>query len=119
MIVLQLLFTFIAFASGVLLAIFTYRRSKALFIGKESSFLKAAGNSILSGISVAFIFIGIAFVIGIADSNYSWETKEVITVLVLGLILGVIATLGSFWQFFLVGKFRKRLYGKLKNHTKD
>lgn len=119
MMILQWIFLIIVLGCGIALMILTHRRSKIMFFGKETSLLKAIGMSALSGLSVSLLFMGISLLIGILNSNYRWTSSGIITIVTLGLILGVIATVGSLWQSYIIGKFRKYLYQKLNRDKKD
>ncbi len=105
--------------SGIITTIWLSRFSRKVFLGQESSPHKKLGISILSGVSVGLIFVSVALIAGVLDTNYEWTEAGITGVGLLALAIAIIATIGSLWQFFVIGRFRTHLYRKLQEKNKD
>jgi hypothetical protein len=99
----------IAFAMGITLAIVSYRTSMSIISGNKQGLGNAIRNSVLSGVSVSLIFVGVASIISIRDPGYAWQASGIAAIILLALVAGIIATIGSLWQFYLAGKLRGHL----------
>jgi hypothetical protein len=117
--IFQIVFFVVTLGSGIITAIWMSRLSRKVFLGQESSLYKRLGISLLSGISVCLLFVSVALIAGILDTNYQWTKAGITGVGLLALAIVIIATIGSFWQFFIVGRFRSHLFRKLHDKNKD
>ena len=98
---------------GIVLLVVATLLSRRIWGGAETSRSSRVMNSILLGVSAGLIFASIALVIGVLDTNYTWTFQRLMAVGVISLFPGVLTAMGSYWQFFVTGKFRDYLYRKL------
>ena len=105
--------------SSIVLILWTTRFNNKISFGQESSWAKYITGSALYGLSAFLIFVGITLVMGLIDKDYVWSTHEIIGAVIFGLFCGIVAMIGSLWQFLIVGKFRELLYKNLKSKNKN
>jgi hypothetical protein len=65
--------------------------------------------------SASLIFASVTFVIGVLDTDYTWTFQRLMAMGVISIFPGVLAAMGSYWQFFVTDKFRDYLYRKLRD----
>ena len=116
---LQIFLLILAIPIEIAIFIWGYRLSKQVFWGQISSVRKQLGISILSGIPVGLLLIIVALILGLIDENYEWTITGITGVVFIAFILFILATIGSIWRFFIAGKFRTRLFKKLRNTDKN
>jgi hypothetical protein len=100
------------------LFIWESRLSNKVFLGQITSVHKQLRISILSGITVGLLFIIIAMIAGISDVNSDWTITGIAGVAIIASVLFVLGTIGTIWRFFIAGKFRARLFSKVKSMGK-
>lgn len=103
---------------GVLLMLRTIQFNRKILNGQETSLRKYLAGSALSGLWVLLISVGGILTLGSVYDGYVWTLQETITIVLLGVIGGILAMIGSLWQFFVVGKFRDILYQSLHRKAK-
>ena len=113
--ILQMALLMITSVSEIAIFILGFRLSKKVFNGQITSINRQLVISILSGIPVGLLFIILALIAGIVDTNFKWTISAIIGVVGIGSILFVLGTIGAIWRFFIAGKFRSNLITKIKN----
>jgi steroid 5-alpha reductase family enzyme len=103
---------------GVVLMIWTTRFNRKLLNGQETSLKKYFIGATLFGLWVFLISVGVILGIGTVSGDGGWTTYETIEIVILGIIGGIVAIMGSLWQFFIVTKFREILYRALSRKNK-
>ena len=104
--------------SGVFLMLWTTRFNRNILNGQETSLRKYLIGSVLYGLWVFLISVGGILAAGLVYEGYSWTSRETIWIAILGVIGGILAMIGSLWQFFIVTKFRDILYQSLRRKNK-
>ncbi len=105
----------VVFALGAFLGVQSFIRSKKIFSGSEKGSFKVLADSALAGLSVSLLFFGgVNFVATVTDNSYQSQTDDLFISFALFLIPGFIVFVGSLWQYFQVGIFRKALLEFLK-----
>ncbi len=103
------LFGLLVLAAGIGLITRSWRGTQDDFLGNRQPWRERTVRSALSGFGA---FLAGAGVIVAASSWFwgaAWSSKGVAAILVLGLVIVVVTTLGSLWQYFLVDRFRDGL----------
>jgi len=103
---------------GVFLMFWTLRFNRNLFNGQATQLWKYVLGSALYGLWVFLVSVGGILVAGSIYESYGWTTHETIGIAVLGLIAGVLATIGALWQFFIATKLRDNIYQLLVRKDK-
>jgi hypothetical protein len=104
--------------SGIFLMLWTTRFNRNILNGQETSLRKYFVRSALYGLWVFLISVGGILAAGSVYEGYNWTTRETIGIALLGVIGGILAMIGSLWQFFIVTKFRDSLYQRLSRKNK-
>src|SRR5271157_1173456 len=113
---LKWIFAVVVLLSSLTIVAITFRSSRRLFFARESRLVKYIVSSALYGTSVCLLLLGIILTIGALDASYEWTMKELISVVVLCLITGLLATVGALWQYHVAGKLRECVYQWLKKN---
>lgn len=103
---------------GVILMIWTTRFNRNLLNGQETSLKKYFIGATLFGLWIFLISVGGILTIGSVYGDRGWTTYETIEIVILGVIGGALAVIGSLWQFFIVTQFREILYKMLSRKNK-
>jgi hypothetical protein len=106
-------------ASGVLLMLWTTRFNRNILNGQETSASKYFIGSGLYGLWVFLISVGGILTVGLVYEGHGWSSYETVEIVILGAIGGILAAIGSLWQFFIVTKFREILYQSLNRKNKQ
>lgn len=106
----NLAFPVLMLISGIFLMLWTTRLNRNILNGQETSLPKYFIGSALSGLWIFLISVGGILVLGSVYEGYAWTLLETIEIVIVGLIGGIAAMLGTLWQFFIVTKFRDILY---------
>jgi len=114
----NLFFSVLMLVSGVFLMLWTIRFNRNILKGQETSLRKYLVGSALSGLWVFLISVGGILAAGSVNEGYGLTTPETIEIAILGVIGGILAMIGSLWQFFVVSKFRDILYQSLSRKNK-
>jgi hypothetical protein len=115
---LSLVLPVLMLASGIFLMFWATRFNHNLLIGEETSLSKYFIGAILFGLWVFLISVGGILIIGFGYEDIGWTTFETIEIVILGMIGGILAILGSLWQFFIATKFREILHRALSRKNK-
>jgi hypothetical protein len=118
MIQLNWVFPILMLVSGVFLMLWTSRFNRNILNGQETSLGKYLIGSIFYGLWVFLISVGGILAAGLVYEGYEWTTDEKIGIVLLGVVGGVVAVIGSLWQAFIVTKFREKLYRSLSQKKK-
>ena len=114
------IFFLAVFLLGAYIGVNSFFRSKKIFSGREKRTSRIIADSALAGLSVTFLFFGgVNFFEAITESAYQFQAKNLVTSLALFLVPGFIVFVGSIWQYFQVGIFRKALLGRLKKRRNN
>jgi hypothetical protein len=105
--------------SGVFLMLWTTRFNRNILNGQETSLPKYFVGSALSGLWIFLISVGGILLLGSVYEGYGWTTFETIEIVIVGVIGGIVAMIGTLWQFFIVTKFREILYQMLGRKNKE
>jgi len=103
---------------GILLMIYVFRFSRELYYGRNASLSKYLISSVLFGLWVFLILVGVVMELGATDTSYKWVANEILGVILFGFVIGLIATIGALWGYFVIGKFRQLLYEWIKRKYK-
>jgi hypothetical protein len=103
---------------GLILMFWTTQFNRNLLHGQETSIKKYFIGATLFGLWIFLISVGGILVIGSVYEDSGWTTYETIEIVILGVIGGMLAIIGSLWQFFIVTKFREILYQLLGRKNK-
>ena len=87
---------------------------RVLFAREPLLRLGRLGTSIISGCLASLASVCIALIIGVLDTAYVWSSQSLLAIGAVGLVPGLIVTLGTYWQLFVAGKYKGYLYHKLE-----
>ena len=104
---------------GLCLGIYAYRDSRPIFFGLETSWKKRLSNAIYNGISSSMIFMSIILIVGLIEPKYNWSLKNILLFAAFSGFPGLIVTLGSIWQFFIVNRYRKKIIHSINRQDKE
>ena len=111
-------FPVLMLVSGVFLMVWTTRLNRNILNGQETSLRKYFVGSSLSGLWIFLISVGGVLTVGSVYEDHGWTTHETVEIAIIGVIAGILAGIGSLWQFFIVTKFRDVLHQSLSRKNK-
>lgn len=111
---------FILLFIGIYTGYVSLKKSKLIFLsGSPKGFREVFLNSIRFGISITLIMFGGTYMLSaLFEPSRQYTFKDLILVALLFTIAGVVAFLGSLWQYIIVGKFRDWMLRKIKDVNK-
>jgi hypothetical protein len=111
-------FPVLMLVSGLFLMLGTTRYNRNILNGQETSLRKYLIGSTLYGLWVFLISVGGILAVGSIYGSDGWTARETIQIVILGVIGGILAIVGSLWQIFIVSNFRDSLYKSLSRKNK-
>lgn len=92
--------------------------NRYLLKGRETSLGKYFLGAAMGGLCIFLISVGGILLVSLVYGNRGWTTYETIEIILLGIVVSILAVVGTLWQFFLVSKFREILYQVLNRKKK-
>lgn len=91
---------------GIFLFIRNFHQSRQILLGSETSRSVMIKVAIRLGLGFNLGFLSLELFFAGLDKNLKWTVETVLVMILLPLIGNLILTLGSLWQYFIVGKYR-------------
>jgi len=85
---------------------------KHLFGGAASGGASRLRTSMISGCLVGLASVCMILVIGVLDAKYVWSPQSLLAMSLVGVAVGSVAAIGTYWRLFVVGKYRDHLLHK-------
>ncbi len=99
--------------TGLLILIKAARDSGRIYHGEVNSRVARLTNAFLTGLSSSMLFLTLIMAIGLLDKDYQWSNAGLFGSLMISLVFGLIAFLGTYLGFAIVGKYRDFLGRKI------
>jgi hypothetical protein len=99
----------------VICFIYTLHHSSKIWAGEYASQRKRIIVSLLTGVSFSLLFVSLVLFGG----DFEWIKKKRFLLTVTTLLIGLVITIGAYWRFFIIGKYRNYIYRKYGQKHRD
>lgn len=117
--ILIIVFSLLLGVVGIVLFIREYRESRRILFGFETSRRIIIRTAVMNGLVLNLSFLALELLLAGLDKHHIWTVESILVMVAIPIIGNVIVTLGSLWQFYIIGKYRGFMFRKFSVKSDD
>jgi len=110
---LLIVFSFLMGVIGIVLFIKQYQDSRRIILGYHAPKHAIIKTAFMNGLAVNLSFLSLGLFLAGLEDHSTRSIESILVLIVISIVGNIIVTLGSFWRFLVIGKYRGFLNRKL------